>query len=394
MANDSVAREEYILVLQGGGALGAYQAGVFQTLSDTGLRPEWVAGISIGAVNAALIAGNPPGGQVPRLREFWELVSSGMPMLPAGMPSLFDEGYLNEASATTALLFGAAGFFAPRLPPPWLQPAGSEGALSYYDTRPLRNTLERLVDFDRINAGTTRLSLGAVNIQTGNFQYFDSAHQAIDARHVMASGALPPGFPPIEIDGEWFWDGGLVSNTPLDYVLDQPDQADREVFQVDLFPARGDLPMTLDDVGEREKEIRYSSRTRLNTTNQVDRQLIAKTAERLIAKLPPELREDPDARALAALHPTCASLDVVHLVYRSKHEETHSKDYEFSRRSMETHWQSGQHDMAATLNDPRWQSRRHGGTHVLDLVPPGPADAQVPAHERRRPEMQAFRAVA
>jgi NTE family protein len=174
-------------------------------------------------------------------------------------------------------------------------------------------------------------------------------------------------------------------------VLEQPDHTNREVFQVDLFPARGEVPTTLNEVGEREKDIRYSSRTRLTTTNQLDRQTIARTAERLIAKLPPAPRDDPDAQALAALHPTCASLDVVHLIYRTKHDETQSKDYAFSRSAMETHWASGQADMAITLDDPRWRARRRSGLHVLDLVPPTPLDAVVAPHERRRPEMQGFR---
>jgi NTE family protein len=394
MAEQASGNEECILVLQGGGALGAYQAGVFEVLDGAALRPHWVAGISIGAVNAALIAGNRPGEQVGRLRAFWERVSSGQGEWPWTPPFGLDPGSMGEASITGALLFGANGFFVPRMPPPWLQPRGTEGALSYYDTAPLRATLESMVDFDLINDGPTRLSLGAVNVKTGNFAYFDSARQRIDARHVMASGALPPGFPPVEIDGEWYWDGGLVSNTPLEYVLEQPDGGHRDVFQVDLFPARGELPTTLAEVDEREKDIRYSSRTRLNTTNQLDRQTIARAAERLIAKLPPELRDDPDARALAQLHTSCASLEVVHLIYRARQYETHAKDYEFSRRAMETHWQSGTADMRITLDDRRWRERKEEGMRVLDLVPPTPADQAVPAHDRRRPEMQGFRQVA
>ncbi|HEY9237512.1 MAG TPA: DUF3734 domain-containing protein, partial [Burkholderiaceae bacterium] len=243
-------------------------------------------------------------------------------------------------------------------------------AISWYDTAPLRATLERLVDFDRINAGPLRLSVGAVNVRSGNFAYFDSRHQAIDARHIMASGALPPGFAPVEIDGEHYWDGGLVSNTPLQYVLDQPGEGRRVVFQVDLFPARGDLPTTLAEVAEREKDIRFSSRTRLNTANELDRQVIAQAARRLIDKLPPALRDDPDALALARLKPDCAAVDVVHLIYRSKHYESQSKDYEFSRLSMREHWDAGRADMTGTLLDPRWLAhRRHGGgVHVFDLT--------------------------
>jgi NTE family protein len=380
------------LVLQGGGALGAYQAGVFEALSHTPYAPDWLAGISIGAINSALIAGNPPEQRVARLREFWEKVSSGLFPTPLAVA----REYLNRASAAQAMLLGAPGFFTPRLLPPLLQPRGTLGALSFYDTTPLARTLERLVDFDRINSGAVRLSVGAVNVRTGNLVYFDSARQDIDARHIMASGALPPGFPPVEIDGEWYWDGGLVSNTPLHHVLDQPSHDRQLVFQVDLFPAHGELPSSMAEVGERAKDIRYSSRTRLVTTQALDRQVIAGAAQRLLAKLPPELQEDPDAQALARLRPSCAAVDVVHLIYRSKRYENHAKDYEFSRRSMEEHWQSGLADMQTTLRDSRWlnQQRRAGGLRVFDLVPPGPGDAVEVSHDRRRPEMQRFRRAA
>jgi NTE family protein len=282
---------------------------------------------------------------------------------------------LNEASATQVMLFGVPGFFTPRFPPAPFQPRGTPEAISYYDTAPLRDTLERLVDFDRINEGPTRLSVGAVNVRTGNFEYFDSSpppgttNHRIDARHIMASGALPPGFAPVEIDGERYWDGGLVSNTPLQYVLDQPGKRRRTVFQVDLFAATGTLPTTLAEVTEREKDIRFSSRTRLNTKVELDRQVIAQAAQRLLAKLPPALRDDPDVRALAKLR--CeGAVDVVHLIYRSKHYESQSKDYEFSRLSMQEHWDAGRADMAHTLHDPRWLNRERnaGGVHVFDLT--------------------------
>jgi NTE family protein len=274
-----------------------------------------------------------------------------------------------------AMAFGAPGFFAPRVPPAPFQPAGSVAAISYYDTTPLRETLEQLVDFERINTGPMRLSVGAVNVRTGNFAYFDSANERLDVRHVMASGALPPGFPPIEIDGEHYWDGGLVSNTPLQYVLDQPGTTRRVAFQVDLFPARGELPRTLPEVDEREKEIRYSSRTRMNTTIEVQQQAIAQAARRLIAKLPARLRDDPDAVALADLR--CETeVAVVHLIYRSKHYESHTKDYEFSRRSMLEHWEAGRADTTRTLHDPRWVERpRHAsGVHVYDLSSASPTE--------------------
>ena len=369
--------DETIFVLQGGGALGAYQAGVYAAMREgMGLHGplNWVAGISIGAINAALIAGNPPERRVARLREFWELVSSSTGA-PAYAPTTFGRDLLNDASANQALVFGVPGFFAPRVPPAPFQPSGTPGAISFYDTAPLLQTLERLVDFELLNSGAVRLSVGAVNVRTGNFAYFDTAHHRLDARHIMASGALPPGFAPVEIDGEHYWDGGIVSNTPLQYVLDQPGKKRRVVFQVDLFAAHGALPATLSEVTEREKDIRFSSRTRLNTTNELDRQVIAQAAQRLIAKLPAALRDDPDVRALAKLR--CeAAVDVVHLIYRSKHYEGQSKDYEFSRLSMQEHWDAGRADMAHTLHSPRWlnHTRSAAGVHVFDLTADSPSE--------------------
>jgi len=369
-------------VLQGGGALGAYQAGVFESLSKVYREPTWVAGISIGAINAALIAGNSAQDRVGKLRDFWELVSSALPTPQLVMHPDARHG-MNEASATQVMLLGVPGFFKPRFPPAPFQPRGSLAAISYYDTTPLRETLKRLVDFDRINSGTVRLSVGAVNVRTGNFAYFDSHNHTIDARHIMASGALPPGFAPVEIDGEHYWDGGLVSNTPLQYVLDQPGKRHRAVFQVDLFAATGAMPATLPEVTEREKDIRFSSRTRLNTTNELDRQVIAQAAQRLMAKLPPEWRDDPDLRALSRVRSESA-VDVVHLIYRSKHYESQSKDYEFSRLSMQEHWDAGRADMAHTLHDPRWLERERSasGVHVFDLGGDHPTSANITATQQ------------
>jgi len=374
--------EDCILVLQGGGALGAYQAGVFESLSKVYREPTWVAGISIGAINAALIAGNSAQDRVGKLRDFWELVSSALPTPQLVMHPDARHG-MNEASATQVMLLGVPGFFKPRFPPAPFQPRGSLAAISYYDTTPLRETLKRLVDFDRINSGTVRLSVGAVNVRTGNFAYFDSHNHTIDARHIMASGALPPGFAPVEIDGEHYWDGGLVSNTPLQYVLDQPGKRHRAVFQVDLFAATGAMPATLPEVTEREKDIRFSSRTRLNTTNELDRQVIAQAAQRLMAKLPPEWHDDPDLRALSRVRSESA-VDVVHLIYRSKHYESQSKDYEFSRLSMQEHWDAGRADMAHTLHDPRWLERERSasGVHVFDLGGDHPTSANITATQQ------------
>src|ERR1700751_512922 len=297
------AEAQRVRVLQGGGALGSYQAGAFQALCAAGFEPEWVAGISIGAINAAIIAGNDRRTRVDRLKEFWEMVSkpvSWNPMLKGDRTrSLF-----NETSAAIVATFGVPGFFAPRIPPAPLWPQGSPQAVSYYDTAPLKKTLERLVDFDRINDLKCRLSVGAVGITSGNFRYFDNVEfkregQKIGPEHNMASGALPPGFPSIVIEGEHYWDGGIASNTPLDYVLDAETTKDLLIFQVDLFSARGPLPETLLEAAEREKDIRFSSRTRMNTDKNRQIHNARRAVRDLISKLPEELKSDPSARFLS-----------------------------------------------------------------------------------------------
>ena len=240
------AKAQRVLVLQGGGALGSYQAGAFQALCRSGFEPEWVAGISIGAINAAIIAGNGPETRVDRLKEFWEMVSSPVSWSPV-TPGDRARSLFNETSAALIATFGVPGFFTPRLPPAPLWPPGSPQSQSYYDTAPLKKTLERLVDFDRINDLKTRLSVGAVGVTSGNLKYFDNFEfrklgKKIGPEHIMASGALPPGFPSVEIEGEHYWDGGIASNTPLDFVLEEEFSRDLLIFQVDLFSARGELP--------------------------------------------------------------------------------------------------------------------------------------------------------
>jgi NTE family protein len=349
-ANDASGPAKRVLVLQGGGALGAYQGGVYDALQRHGLHPDWVAGISIGAINAALIAGNPPEKRLERLQAFWRQVSSGLlsaPLLDGETPrSLF-----NETSAALTAAFGVAGFFTPRVPGPLFYPAGLPEALSVYDTAPLRRTLERLIDFDRINAGETRLSVGAVNIRTGNFTYFDNANQKIGPEHVMASGALPPGFPPVEIDGEAYWDGGLVSNTPLDYVLDQQGDEDLLVFQVDLFSTRGRLPRTLAEAAEREKDIRFSSRTRMNTDTNLKIRRAKAALRGLIDALPEEMLSPAHTALLAEL--ACErAVRVIQLVYRQKPYEGGVRDFEFSRQSMLDHWAAGVDNVECYLAQP------------------------------------------
>ncbi len=360
--------ETRVLVLQGGGALGSYQAGVFEVLSEACLAPHWVAGISIGAINAALIAGNPPERRLERLRAFWEQVSSGvtatLPIDGERIRSTF-----NDLSAAWIAMAGAPGFFRPRLPPAIFFPPGSPEALSVYDTAPLRETLERLVDFELINRGDTRLSVGAVNIRTGNFAYFDNSRMKIGPEHIMASGALPPGFPPIEIDGEHYWDGGIVSNTPLQYVFDENVRQNLMIFQVDLFSARGPMPRDLLEAAERANDIRFSSRTRLNTDDSAKRHRAVGAIRKLLDQLPPEARADPDVAWLDQLSQENA-VTVMQLIYRSKNYEQSSKDYEFSRQTMDDHWKAGVHDVRHSLRNPAWTGRKAepGQVVLLDLT--------------------------
>jgi NTE family protein len=274
----------------------------------------------------------------------------------------------NQTSAISCMVSGLPGFFKPRLLPAPFQSHGAPGALSVYDTSPLRDTLNSLVDFDRINAGTTRLSLGAVNIRLGNFVYFDSAERKITADHVMASGALPPGFPPIEIEGEPYWDGGLVSNTPLVHVLDNGLQHDTLVFQVDLFSARGAPPGDLLEVEERRKHITYSSRTRLNTDNFREKHVLRRAIVELFEQLPPEARQTETIRKLRDLGDD-HDVAIVHLIYRRASYEGQAIDYEFSRASMEEHWQAGLEDGRRNVTNPRWLEPSDGidCVRVFDL---------------------------
>jgi NTE family protein len=346
------ANAQRVLVLQGGGALGSYQAGAYQALCHHDFEPEWIAGISIGAINAAIIAGNPREKRVERLKEFWEMVSAPVPWNPV---TKSDRGRLlfNETSAALIATFGVPGFFTPRFPPAPLWPPGSPQSESYYDTAPLRKTLERLVDFDRINDLKTRLSVGAVSVTTGNFKYFDNFEfkklgKKIGPEHIMASGALPPGFPSVVIEGEHFWDGGIASNTPLDYVLDEAGRSDLLIFQVDLFSARGPLPVSLLEAAEREKDIRFSSRTRMNTDKNRQIHNARKAVRDLIDKLPDHLKDDPSVEFLreAAKENT---VTVVHLIYRSKNYESNSKDYDFSHIGMVEHWGAGVRDVHLSM---------------------------------------------
>ena len=375
------------LVLQGGGALGAYQAGVFEGLAIDGIEPHWVAGISIGAINAALIAGNAPEKRVERLRDFWQTVTAP-PFLPAtpgplqsgaahGQPSMgLARTTLSWIEASRALFEGQRGFFTPRLPSPLFALESAPDALSHYDTAPLAATLERLVDFDRINAKRgMRLTVSAVNVHTGNYELFDNHRGAwagrLSAKHILASGALPPGFAAVEIEGEYYWDGGLVSNTPLATVLEDEPRRDTLAFQVDLWSAVGPLPRNVLDVEERGKDIRFSSRTRAVTRQLQREQHLRRVLREVMAKLPSSAKKgDPWCHEAAAL--ACdRRFNVVHLIYKEKEWDGLAKDFEFGAQSMRDHWASGLADINHTLVHREWlkppEGRFASVTHDVHL---------------------------
>ncbi len=341
-----------ILLLQGGGALGAYQAGVYEGLAEAGVTPTWLVGISIGAVNSALIAGNPPERRIERLRTFWDRVSAHTTFeLPAWLDLM--RPLLSHLSIATVATYGIPGFFLPRTLFPHLAQSGSHEALSFYDTGPLRSTLEELVDFDLINHRKVRLSLGAVNVRTGESVYFDNYKMRLGPEHVMASGALPPGFPPILIDGQHYFDGGIVSNSPLTYVWDEKPLRTALIIQVNLFNAQGELPRNMDEALERVKDIQFSSKQRLNNRRVRELGELRAAMRRLLDKLPADLKDDPDVRKIA---PYCDDREwtVVHVNDRRPSHGGQAKDAEFSRSTVNSRWAGGLEDIRRSAASLDW----------------------------------------
>lgn len=352
--------DHQILLFQGGGALGAYHAGVYEGMAEKGHDPTWVVGVSIGAITAALIAGNPPERRVERLRAFWERISSYAPLT---YPDWLDplRPTFNFMSAGIVATFGSPGFFVPRVPPPVFALNGEPETVSFYDVSPLRKTLEELVDFDLINRRKVRISLGAVNVRTGASVYFDNEKTRIGPEHVMASGALPPGFPAIRIDGECYWDGGIVSNTPLTYVWDEKPSKSALIVTVDLFKAMGDLPNNLSEVLERQKDIQYASKQRFSVEHTLQIGQLRGALTRLIDKLPAEMRADPDAQLLATLSDD-RQWTIVRFTNNRLSHVSQTKDYEFSRATVDEHWGAG-------LEDVRWANANRDVMTPTSLIP-------------------------
>lgn len=343
-------RPQVIIVFQGGGALGAYHVGAYQALEEAGLHADWVSGISIGAFTAALVAGNRPEKRLERLEEFWRDISwpgsEWGSLLKGPLRHLFNMG-----SNMTSLLFGQPGFYAPRVVPPMFAPPGSPEALSFYTTRPMRSTLRRLVDFDYINSRATRLSLGATRVSDGHMVFFDNTRGSLGPDHVLASGALPPAFPPSRIDGELYWDGGCVTNTPLNAILDDPPRKHSIVFMIDLFDARAPLPRIMDEASWRMKSIQFAGRT----SHQVEqfatvwnlRQTVRKVAKHVSATSPIAFSDEHKAEP-------APRLDIIHLTYQRAEHQISSSDAEFSRASIAERRADGYRDMKQALAASPW----------------------------------------
>jgi NTE family protein len=340
------------LVFQGGGALGAYQAGVYEALHESQIEPDWVCGVSIGAINSAIIAGNSPGKRVEKLKEFWERITDRKVWIFTPDGDLF-RTLRNSTSALLTMLQGQPGFFKPRGSNPWLSFAGSKDATSYYDCAPLKDTLLDLVDFSLINEGLTRISVGAVNVRTGNFIYFDNFESDFSPENVMASGALPPAFPMTQIGTDYYWDGGIVSNTPLQHLLEQEIQKNMIVFQVDLFSSRGNLPRDMQQVMERHKDIMYASRTRYNTDVFTNMRKWKNIAFSALKKLPKDELTQDEIELLKNLG-KLPKVTICQLIYQQQAYEGDSKDFEFSRTSMRDHWRAGYTDTKRTLSNHAW----------------------------------------
>ncbi|SEP40333.1 NTE family protein [Rhodospirillales bacterium URHD0017] len=350
-ARERPIKEQVVLVLQGGGALGAYQAGVYQALMEGGIEPDWVIGTSIGAINGALIAGNEPANRIARLREFWDGVGRKEAIDQLWPSSIFGNALANFATVAS----GIPGFFTPNPQAIWgpTFPLGIEKA-SYYSTDPLRETLGRLVDFDCLGRRRVRLSVGAVNVRTSEMRYFDSQAMPLAAQHIMASGALPPAFPAITIEGESYWDGGIYSNTPIEVVLDDVPRRNSLIFSVNVWQPSGDRPTTIQQVMARHKDIQFASRGKSHVARQAQIHRLRHVVRELANRLPPELRADPVVQDLAEYG--CGTLmHLVRLLSPRLDGEDHTKDIDFTRSGIERRWQAGHDHARKVLAEKPWE---------------------------------------
>jgi len=352
---------QVVLVLQGGGALGAYQAGVYEGLHEAGIEPDWVIGTSIGAINAALIAGNAPGHRLDRLRAFWDkMAHKGLPAQWPGLP-----GLPTIWTTLSAMNQGLPGFFAPHHRA-WLSPhlALGDETSGYYETSRLRDTLAGLVDGTLLTACAPRLTVGAVNVKTGRMRYFDSRDEPLDLRHILASGALPPAFPAVRIGDELFWDGGIYSNTPVEAVFDDNPRRNSLVFAVQLWQGAGDAPQTMWQVSGRQKDIQFSSRVDSHVQRQAQIHQLRHIVRELTRRLPASSLATSEVREMTGYG--CGTvMHLMRLVAPRLPDEDHTKDMDFNASRIRQRWQAGLADARRTLARQAW------------LEPVGPMDGLV-----------------
>ncbi len=341
-----------VMVLQGGGALGAYQAGVYQALHEAGVEPDWVIGTSIGAINASLLAGNKPQRRLAKLKEFWSRVEHKPFLQLAGSWPI-----VGQAAATfLSTLTGIDGFFEPNLQSRFgPQVKVDAECAAYYSTAPLERTLADLVDFDQINSGPTRLTVGAANVRTSAMTYFDSRDITLNVKHVMASGALPPAFPAVRIDGELYWDGGIISNTPVEAVFDDNPRKDSLVFAVHLWNPNGPEPDSILKVMNRQKDLQYSSRAGAHIARQRQIHRLRHIIAELAARLPDATREDNFVRELKS-YGCLTRMHVVRLLAPQLHGEDHARDIDFSPSGICARWEAGYADTQRVLDAAPWSA--------------------------------------
>ena len=348
LANDLPG--QVVLVLQGGGALGSYQAGVYQALHEAGIEPDWIIGTSIGAINASLIAGNPVEERLPKLQEFWKRMEQN----PVWNLRDAFPGFTEKLSYWSTVTHGIPGFFRPNP----LAHAGDAYVLGperagYYSTLPLQQTLEELVDFDLVNRCRPRLTVGAAHVRSSQMRYFDSRDGAITVKHVMASGALPPAFPAVRIDGDLYWDGGILSNTPTEAVFDDNPRKNSLVFSVHLWTPIGGEPTTMAEVLNRHKDVQYSSRIASQITRQQQIHRLRHIINQLAAKLPEAERNSSSIRELAS-YGCQTRMHIVRLLAPQLDRETHTKDIDFSPGGIRQRWDAGYAHTQSVLARAPW----------------------------------------
>jgi NTE family protein len=342
---------QVVLVFQGGGALGAYQAGVYQALHEAGIEPDWIIGTSIGAINASLIAGNEPSDRLPNLERFWRrMARESVWNLGTAWPRLS-----NGLSYWKTLSGGIPGFFEPNVRAFWGAqfPLGADHA-GYYTTAPLEKTLNELVDWPLINRCRPRLTVGAAHVRTSRMRYFDGRDMAIGVKHIMASGALPPAFPAVRIDGELYWDGGILSNTPTEVVFDDDPRRSSLIFAVHMWNPDGPEPETIWEVLNRHKDIQYSSRVASHIARQRETHRLRRIIKELVAEIPEPQRNSNRIRDLSS-HGCLTRMHVVRLLAPRLDNEDHTKDVDFSASGIDSRWEAGYVSATRAIAAAPWQ---------------------------------------